>query len=102
MRGETPGSIAIFSGRNGGKIERIRAAVEAGLHVLADKPAIIGREDLALLEATLDAAEARRLIVADMMTGRSNTLARLLCAVRADPELFGEPLAGTLDEPGWC
>jgi predicted dehydrogenase len=100
MRGETPGSVAIFSGRNGGKIERIRAAVEAGFHVLADKPAIIRREDLALLEASLDAAEARRLIVADMMTGRSNTLARLLCALRADPELFGEPVAGTADEPG--
>jgi predicted dehydrogenase len=100
MRAETPGSVAIFSGRNGGKIERIAAAVEAGLHVLADKPAIIRREDLALLEASLDAAKARRLIVADMMTGRSNTLARLLCALRADPELFGEPVAGTADEPG--
>ena len=100
MRGEIPGSIAIFSGRNGGKIERIRAAVEAGMHVLADKPAIIRREDLPLLEASLDAAEARRLIVADMMTGRHNTLARLLCALRADPELFGEPAAGTVDEPG--
>jgi predicted dehydrogenase len=98
--GEPPGSIAIFSGRNGGKIERIAAAVEAGMHVLADKPVIIRREDLALLAASLDAAEARRLIVADMMTGRSNTLARLLCALRADPELFGEPVAGTADEPG--
>jgi predicted dehydrogenase len=70
MRGESPGSVAIFSGRNGGKIERIRTAVEAGMHVLADKPAIIRREDLPLFEATLDAAEARRLILADMMTGR--------------------------------
>jgi predicted dehydrogenase len=100
LRGETPGSIAIFSGRNGGKVERIKMAVDAGLHVLADKPAIIRREDLPLLEASLNAAEARRLIVADMMTGRYNTLARLLCALRADPELFGEPVAGTAAEPG--
>jgi predicted dehydrogenase len=76
------------------------AAVEAGMHVLADKPAIIRREDLPRLEAALDAAEARRLIVADMMTGRHNTLARLLRALRSDPELFGEPVAGTADVPG--
>ncbi len=86
MRGERPGSIAIFSGRNSGKVERIAAAVEAGLHVLADKPAIIRREDLPRLEAVLKTAEARQLIIADMMTG--------------DPELFGEPVAGTQDEPG--
>jgi len=36
MRGEPPGGIAIFSGRNRGKIERIIAALETGLHVLAD------------------------------------------------------------------
>ena len=68
MRGEPPGSIAIFSGRNSAKVERIAAAVEAGLHVLADKPAIIRREDLPRLEAVLKTAEAWQLIVADMMT----------------------------------
>ena len=38
MRDERPGGIAIFSGRNRGKIQRIIAALETGLHVLADKP----------------------------------------------------------------
>src|SRR5437868_8611507 len=41
MRDEAPGGIAVFSGRNRRKIERIVIALEAGLHVLADKPAII-------------------------------------------------------------
>ena len=41
IRAEPPGGVAIFSGRNRGKIDRIIAALEAGLHVLADKPAII-------------------------------------------------------------
>ncbi len=100
MRGEAPGSIAIFSGRNSAKVERIAAAVEAGLHVLADKPAIIRREDLPRLEAVLKAAEARQLIVADMMTGRLDVVARLIRVLRSDPELFGEPVAGTQDEPG--
>ena len=97
---EPPGGIAIFSGRNRGKIERIIAALEAGLHVLADKPAIVEREDLERLDAALALAEARQLVLADMMTGRHNTLIRLLQALRGDPEIFGDPVAGTADEPG--
>jgi hypothetical protein len=46
IRHDAPGAIAIFSGRNRGKIERITAALEAGLHVLADKPAIIEPAEL--------------------------------------------------------
>jgi predicted dehydrogenase len=94
------GGIAIFSGRNRGKAERILAALEAGLHVLADKPVIIEHEDLGLLDAALALADARQLVFADMMTGRHNTLARLLQALRGDPELFGEPVAGTAEDPG--
>src|SRR5207249_1186064 len=70
MASEGAGDIAIFSGRNRGKIERMRIAIDAGMHVLADKPVIIRREDLPLLEAALDAAEAKRLVVADLMGGR--------------------------------
>jgi hypothetical protein len=100
VRAEPTGGIAIFSGRNRGKIERIIAALDAGLHVLADKPAIIEREDQARLDAALAMAEARQLVLADMMTGRHNTLMRLLQALRGDPEIFGDPVAGTADEPG--
>ena len=46
IRHDAPGAIAVFSSRNPGKIERITAAVEAGLHVLADKPAIIELAEL--------------------------------------------------------
>ena len=100
MRDEPPGGIAIFSGRNGGKIERIIAALEAGLHVLADKPAIIEPADLPRFEAALSLARERRLVLADMMTGRHNTLVRLLQALRSDPDVFGDPVPGTRDEPG--
>jgi hypothetical protein len=53
IRDEPPGGVAIFSGRNRGKIDRIIVALEAGLHVLADKPAIIEPADLPRLEAAL-------------------------------------------------
>ena len=100
MRDEPRGGIAVFSGRNRGKIERIIAALEAGLHVLADKPAIIEPTDLPRLEAALVLAQERRLVLADMMTGRQNTLVRLLQVLRSDPEVFGDPVLGTRDEPG--
>ena len=100
MRDERPGGIAIFSGRNRGKIERIIAALETGLHVLADKPAIIEPSDLPQLETAVSLAQDRGLVFADMMTGRHNTLVRLLQALRSDPEVFGEPVPGTSDDPG--
>src|SRR5690242_11346705 len=100
MRNEPPGGIAIFSGRNRGKIDRIIAALETGLHVLADKPAIIEPADLPRLEAALTMANEQHLVLADMMTGRHNTLVRLLQALRRDPEVFGDPVPGTVDEPG--
>ena len=50
---ERPGTVAIFSGRNHGKAQRILSAVEAGMNVLADKPLIVDRQELPVLEAAL-------------------------------------------------
>lgn len=100
MRCEPAGGIAVFSGRNGSKIERVAAAVEMGLHVIADKPVIIRAGDLPRLEAVLDTAAAKRLVVADLMTGRGDVIARLIRALRSDGEIFGEIEPGTRDEPG--
>src|SRR5438270_756417 len=90
--GESMPEKAPCPGRNGGKIERIIAAVETGLHVLADKPAIIEPADLPRLETALSLAQERGLVLADMMTGRHNTLVRLLQALRSDREVFGDPV----------
>jgi predicted dehydrogenase len=46
MLRERPGNVVVLSGRNRGKIDRILAAVESGLHVLADKPWVISAADL--------------------------------------------------------
>jgi hypothetical protein len=48
--------------------------------VLADKPAIIKPADLPRLEVALALASDGHLVLADMMTGRHNTLLRLLQA----------------------
>jgi predicted dehydrogenase len=100
MSCEHPGSVAIFSGRNRGKIERVRTAIEAGLNVLADKPLIIRREDLPALEAALDMADERQLILSDMMGGRHDIIAKLTGLLRSDPEVFGDLIPGSAAEPG--
>jgi Putative oxidoreductase C terminal domain len=85
---ERPGTVAIFSGRNRGKAQRILAAVEAGINVLADKPLIVDRQELAVLEAVLNAG------------GRQATIATLTRLLREDPEVFGDPVLGTRTDPG--
>lgn len=92
--------LAVIAGRNRGKIALIEAAIEAGLHVLADKPCIIRPDDLARLERVLDAAARRGLVVADIMSGRHEITSILLAALHGDRALFGDQLPGTAAEPG--
>lgn len=99
LRDEKPGGVCILSGRNGNKIGLIEAAVAAGLHVLADKPVIIRRADLPTLERAAATAEASGLVLADMMGGRGEVVGALLRLLLADPEIFGEPLAGSPEAP---
>ena len=70
MLKERPGNVVVISGRNRGKIDRILAAVQNGLNVLADKPWIIAASDQPKLEAALDLAEQKGLVAYDIMTER--------------------------------
>jgi len=100
LRDAPAGSLAVIAGRNRGKIGLIEAAVESGLHVLADKPCIIRPDDLPRLERVLAEAARRRLIVADIMSGRHDVTAILLAALHADEAVFGEQVAGARGDPG--
>jgi len=98
---ERPGTVAIFSGRNRGKAQRILSAVEAGINVLADKPLIVDPKELPVLEAALTAAADRGLIVYDMSSGgRQAIIATLMRLLRNDPKVFGDPVPGTPSDPG--
>jgi predicted dehydrogenase len=100
MARETPGDAAIFAGRNHEKIAAIARAIEAGLHVLADKPMVIRRADLPALDAALAAAAAKGLVVLDMMGGRAEITRSLTRSLHADPDIFGAQIAGSPAEPG--
>jgi predicted dehydrogenase len=94
-----PGQIVVMSGRNRGKIGLILDCVDAGLHVLADKPWIIEPGDLPKLEAALDAADARHVIAYDAMTQRFEITAILQRAFVNDPDIFGQPITGSPSQP---
>jgi len=100
MARERAGNAAIFAGRNNEKIAAIAQAVDAGINVLADKPMIVRRGDLPALEAVLEDAAAQGLVVLDMMGGRQEITRSLTRLLHADPEIFGEQVAGSASEPG--
>jgi predicted dehydrogenase len=91
MVSERPADVVVLSGRNSAKIDRILAALGAGLHVLADKPWIIEADDLPKLQAALDAAEARGLVAYDIMTERYEITSILQRELVRDAEVLGEP-----------
>lgn len=94
------GNVVVLSGRNQVKIAQIRASIDTGFHVLADKPWIIESADLPKLEAVLNAAEGRGNVAFDIMTERFEITFIIQRALVNDPGVFGEILSGTEQEPG--
>ena len=96
---EKKGNVVVLAGNNGKKTAYVKAAVDAGINVLSDKPMAIDAERFAMLERTLDEAAAKGVMVYDIMTERgeiNNELQRVLVAI---PELFGQMEKGTPEEP---
>lgn len=99
MLKEKPGNVVIVSGRNRGKIDKIKASVENGLNVLADKPWIIDPADFPKLASTLDTAAGRGLVAYDNMTERHEITTILQKRLINDREVFGSILPGTASDP---
>jgi len=100
MLRERPGNAVIFSGRNRGKIAQIAASVDAGLHVLADKPWVLKSDDLPMLAAALADADAKGVVAYDIMTERFEATNSLQRALVNDKATFGDIVQGTPDQPG--
>jgi predicted dehydrogenase len=100
MLRERPGNAVVISGRNQGKIDRVKACVEAGLNVLADKPWVINAGDLSKLEAALNTADQKGIVAYDIMTERYEITTMLQRELVNDSGIFGSIIAGTEQEPG--
>lgn len=99
MLAEKAGNVAVFAGRNREKIGRIVRSLEAGYHVLADKPWIIVSEDLPRLAAALDLARNKGLVGYDIMTERYEITSILQKELVNEPAVFGRLVQGSENEP---
>jgi predicted dehydrogenase len=100
MLRERPGNVVVLSGRNRGKIDRIARSVDAGLHVLGDKPWILSSADLPRLEQVLADADRKGIVAFDIMTERFEIATILQRALVNDAAVFGQIVTGTTDTPG--
>ena len=93
------GDIVVIAGNNKRKAEYIARGVQAGMHVLADKPMAIDPSGFdALVRAFADARD-RGVLLYDIMTERYEITTMLQKAFSRIPEVFGELLHGTPAEP---
>jgi predicted dehydrogenase len=99
MLRERPGNVVVIAGRNRGKIDRIKTCVENGLNALVDKPWIIDAREFPKLEATLNTADAKKLIAYDIMTERSEITTILQRELINDASVFGTIQKGSESEP---
>jgi predicted dehydrogenase len=96
---DRPGNVVVLSGRNRTKIDLMQMAVDAGMHVLADKPWIIDTANWPRLQATLETAAKKGLIVYDVMTERFEITSILQRLLVRDADIFGEPQPGDATYP---
>lgn len=99
MLEEKKGNAVVLAGNNGKKTEYIKAALDAGLNVLADKPMAINKGDFELLKEAFEVAEKKGILLYDIMTERSEITTILQREFSLDKELFGELEKGSRDNP---
>ena len=93
MLRERPGNVVVLSGRNRPKIDRIAASVDAGLHVLADKPWILEVGRPAEARQRPGRGRCEGLVAYDIMTERFEITSMLQRALVNDPAVFGDDRA---------
>ncbi len=97
---ERAGNVVVMSGNNRRKAEYIQQAVDAGFHVLADKPMVITPEGFKQLRKTFETAGKKGVLLYDIMTERYEATSALQRELARMPELFGTLEAGTPENPG--
>lgn len=100
LENEKPGkTIVAISGNNQRKTEYITSSVNAGLHVLADKPMAISPDNFTQLKKAFETAREKKVVLYDIMTERYAAINIIQKALRFMPEVFGELETGTPENP---
>jgi predicted dehydrogenase len=96
---EKAGNVVVISGNNAKKADYILRSVQAGLNVLADKPMVIVPADFEKLQQAFKVAAANHVLLYDIMTERHEITTILQRDFSRRPNLFGELVKGTFDQP---
>lgn len=99
MIANRPGNIMVVSGNNARKTEYIKKTVDAGIHVLADKPMVISSDKFKMLKEAFELAEKNNVLLYDIMTERYEITTMLQKELSLFPDVFGTLVNGTLDDP---
>ena len=99
MLQEKPGNVVVLAGNNRKKSEYIKACVDAGLNVLADKPVCIGKGGFGRLQEAFAAAKDKGITLYDIMTERSAVTTALQKELVNNKEVLGQLQKGSVDEP---
>ena len=93
------GDIVVISGNNRRKTEYLNRAIDAGFHVLADKPMAIDVDGFRSLQQAFGGAERDKLLLYDIMTERHEITTLLQREFAAMSSIFGELVPGTEEVP---
>lgn len=96
---EKKGNVMITAGNNRDKTQNIKAAVDASIHVLADKPMAIDSEGFEILKEAFASAEENEVLLYDIMTERFEITSILQKEFSQLTPVFGELEKGTVEDP---
>ncbi|HEY4064047.1 MAG TPA: putative oxidoreductase C-terminal domain-containing protein [Puia sp.] len=100
MLSEKAGNTVVLAGNNLEKTTYILQSLEAGFHVLADKPMVIDEKGFDRLRQAFDTAAARKEILYDIMTERYEITSILQRELAQMPAIYGTQENGTSSDPG--
>ena len=99
MLSEKAGNVVVIAGNNRRKTEYIKAAVDAGLNVLADKPLCIDEKGFQLLQQAFESARRNDVLIYDIMTERYEITTILQNELVHNITVLGALRAGTAEDP---
>ncbi|MDQ3683296.1 MAG: Gfo/Idh/MocA family oxidoreductase [Bacteroidota bacterium] len=99
MLQQKKGNVVVMAGNNEKKTDYILQAVNAGYHVLADKPMAVDKPNFSLLKTAFAAAEKKKVLLYDIMTERYEITTMLQREFSFLPQVFGQLEKGTVDNP---
>ncbi len=99
MLDEKKGNVVVLAGNNRIKTDYIYHSIKNGLNVLADKPMVITPDKFSMLQESFDLASEHGILLYDIMTERFEITTILQKKLSMLPEIFGELINGTTEEP---